>query len=67
MHPADGDWLWYVRDVHNDAQGRPQHVFTASAEVFAEANAPATMPVSGAAHHDDRGAPADRVDAGLRR
>lgn len=37
LHPADGDWLWYVRDVHNDAQGRPQHVFTDSAEAFAEA------------------------------
>jgi UPF0755 protein len=37
LHPADGDWLWYVRDVHDDAQGRPQHVFTNSAEAFAEA------------------------------
>lgn len=36
-HPADGDWIWYVRDVHDDAQGRPQHVFTASAEEFAAA------------------------------
>ncbi len=36
-HPATGDWLYYVRDVHNDAQGRPQHVFTNSPEVFARA------------------------------
>ncbi len=36
-HPAVGDWLYYVRDVHNDAQGRPQHVFTDSAEAFARA------------------------------
>lgn len=33
-HPADGDWMWYVRDVNDDDQGRPQHVFTASAEEF---------------------------------
>lgn len=33
-HPAEGDWVWYVRDVNDDAQGRPQHVFTASAEEF---------------------------------
>lgn len=38
-HPADGDWMWYVRDVHDDDQGRPQHVFTASAEEFAAAKA----------------------------
>lgn len=37
LHPAEGDWLYYVRDVANDAKGRPQHVFTASAEAFAEA------------------------------
>ncbi len=36
-HPADGDWMWYVRDVTDDAEGRPRHVFTASAEEFAEA------------------------------
>lgn len=33
-HPATGDWLYYVRDVENDAQGRPQHVFTASVDEF---------------------------------
>lgn len=37
LHPADGNWIYYVRDVHNDAQGRPQHVFTDSPDVFAEA------------------------------
>lgn len=37
LNPAAGDWLYYVRDVHNDAQGRPQHVFTASAAEFARA------------------------------
>ncbi len=36
-HPATGDWMWYVRSVENDSQGRPQHVFTASPEVFARA------------------------------
>jgi len=36
-HPAAGDWMWYVRSVQNDAQGRPQHVFTASPEEFAQA------------------------------
>ncbi len=36
-HPATGDWMWYVRSVENDSQGRPQHVFTASAEEFARA------------------------------
>lgn len=37
LHPAPGDWLWYVRDVNNDAQGRPQHVFTSSAAEFEQA------------------------------
>lgn len=36
-HPAAGDWMWYVRSVENDAEGRPQHTFTASAEEFARA------------------------------
>ena len=27
MNPADGFWLFYVRDTANDAQGRPQHLF----------------------------------------
>ncbi len=39
LHPAAGDWMYYVRDVHNDAQGRPQHVFTASAAEFARRQA----------------------------
>lgn len=38
-HPAVGDWLYYVRAVDDDAQGRPQHVFTASADEFARAKA----------------------------
>lgn len=37
LHPADGPWIWYVRDVNNDAQGRPQHVFTESAAEFERA------------------------------
>ncbi len=37
FHPADGPWIYYVRDVHNDSQDRPQHVFTDSPEVFARA------------------------------
>ncbi len=28
LHPAVGPWRYYVLDVHKDAQGRPQHVFT---------------------------------------
>ncbi|HET8930048.1 MAG TPA: endolytic transglycosylase MltG [Acidimicrobiales bacterium] len=36
-HPAPGDWMWYVRSVTNDAEGRPQHTFTNSAEEFARA------------------------------
>lgn len=36
-HPAVGDWMWYVRSVDNDAQGRPQHVFTSSVEEFERA------------------------------
>jgi len=27
MNPADGFWIFYVRDTANDAQGRPQHKF----------------------------------------
>jgi UPF0755 protein len=37
LHPAAGDWLYYVRDVKNDAKGRPQHVFTASEAEFEQA------------------------------
>ena len=37
IHPAEGNWTYYVRDVHNDTQGRPQHVFTDSAQVFEQA------------------------------
>lgn len=37
LHPADGPWTWYVRDVKNDAQGRPRHVFTDSAAEFERA------------------------------
>ena len=37
INPAEGNWTYYVRDVHNDAQGRPQHVFTDSAQVFEQA------------------------------
>ncbi len=37
LHPADGPWIWYVRDVTNDAQGRPRHVFTDSADEFERA------------------------------
>lgn len=33
-HPATGDWMWYVLDVDTDAEGRPQHVFTASVDEF---------------------------------
>lgn len=36
-HPAPGDWIYYVRAVENDAQGRPQHVFTSSASEFEKA------------------------------
>ncbi|MBS1847112.1 MAG: endolytic transglycosylase MltG, partial [Actinobacteria bacterium] len=36
-HPATGNWLYYVRSVQNDAQGRPQHIFTASAQEFERA------------------------------
>lgn len=37
INPAEGNWIYYVRDVHNDAQGRPQHVFTDSVQVFEQA------------------------------
>lgn len=37
LHPADGDWTYYVRDVTNDAQGNPRHVFTNSVEEFERA------------------------------
>lgn len=36
-HPASGDWIYYVRSVQNDAQGRPQHVFTDSVTEFERA------------------------------
>jgi UPF0755 protein len=37
LHPATGPWLYYVRDVHNDAKGRPQHVFAVTDADFERA------------------------------
>ena len=37
LDPAAGPWLYYVRDVHNDAKGRPQHVFAVTDAEFERA------------------------------